>query len=299
MAKTTRRDFMKHSILSASALATSSAWAGDAKGESAVDRIELGQTGIKVPHVAMGTGFNGYRRSSAQTRAGFKSFQKLVRHGFEQGLNFFDMADLYGSHPYMKIAMEGVPRDQLVYLSKIWYRGGEGFESTETAKPKVHRFLQELGTDYLDVCLIHCLGNANWTSELDLMREEMAELKEKGVVRAVGCSCHDFGALKVAAEDPWVDVIFARINPHAKSMDVREPERVKEVAATLKKARANGKAVVGMKIYGAGKLVEKEQRDESLRFVWGNGLVDAMTIGFEKPEQVNDTIDHLTQVLKA
>ncbi len=299
MAKTTRRDFMKHSILSASALATSSVWAGDAKGGSAVERVELGQTGIKVPRVAMGTGLNGYRRSSAQTRAGFKSFQKLIRHGFEQGLNFFDMADLYGSHPYMKMTMEGVPRDQLVYLTKIWYRGGEGFESTETAKPKVYRFLQELGTDYLDVCLIHCLGNANWTSELDLMREEMSELKEKGVVRSVGCSCHDFGALKVAAEDPWVDVIFARINPHAKSMDVREPERVKEVAATLKKARANGKAVVGMKIYGAGKLVEKEQRDESLRFVWGNGLVDAMTIGFEKIEQVNDTIDHLTQVLKA
>jgi hypothetical protein len=112
-------------------------------------------------------------------------------------------------------------------------------------------------------------------------------------------SCHDLGALKVAANEPWVDVIFSRINPGAKSMDVETPARVPEVAETLKTARRNGKFVVGMKIFGAGELVAQEQRDASLRYVWGNKLVDAMTIGFEKPPQVDDTINHLNRVMRS
>ena len=72
-----------------------------------------------------------------------------------------------------------------------------------------------------------------------------------------------------------------------------------EVAETLKTARRNGKFVVGMKIFGAGELVAQEQRDASLRYVWGNKLVDAMTIGFEKPAQVDDTINHLNRVLRS
>ena len=82
-------------------------------------------------------------------------------------------------------------------------------------------------------------------------------------------------------------------------MDVDTPNRVGEVADVLKGARKNGKFVVGMKIFGAGALVAREQRDESLRYVWGNGLVDAMTIGFESPAQVKDTVDHLGRVLRA
>ena len=128
------------------------------------------------------------------------------------------------------------------------------------------------------------------------MGDERSQLKEQGKVRAVGCSCHNLDALKIAAENPWVDVIFTRINNMGKIMDDPNPDTV---AAVLKKARANGKAVVGMKIYGAGNLVKPEERDASLRFVWGNHLVDAMTIGFEKSEQILDTVDHLTKVLRA
>jgi len=294
---TTRRDFIKQSIAGAGAMAAVPAWAESAP--SAIDRVELGKTGIKVSRIAMGTGMHGYKRSSAQTRQGLENFKKLVRHGYESGLNFFDMADLYGSHTFVRHSMAGVPRENLVYMSKIWFRGGEGFEATLAAKPKVERFLQELNTDYLDICLIHCLGSANWPDELKELRDGMSELKEKGKVRAGGCSCHDFGALKVAADDPWVDVLLARINPKAFSMDVDKPEKVKDVADVLKKARANGKVVLGMKIFGEGRMTELADRVESMKFSWGNQLIDAMTIGFEKPEQITETIEQLTKVLRA
>lgn len=74
---------------------------------------------------------------------------------------------------------------------------------------------------------------------------------------------------------------------------------VEEVAPVLKQARANGKVILGMKIFGAGKLTGPEQKDASLKFVWRNDLVDAVTIGMLSPQQVDDTIERMNKVLKA
>lgn len=299
MDRINRRRFLERTITGAGSLALTPVLAGSrsfAGSRSATDRIELGHTGIKVSRVAIGTGFNGGNRQSNQTRAGQESFTRLMREGFEDGLNFYDMADLYGSHKFMRPFLKEVPRDRVVLLSKIWFTDSGIMEATDRAIPSVERFLGELDTDALDLCLIHCVTTPTWPSELNRMRDELSQLKEKGLVRAVGCSCHGFEALRTAAEHPWVDVIFARINNRGNSMDVPDPDAVAKV---LKTARSNGKAVVGMKIYGAGSLTESEQRDSSLRFVWGNDLVDAMTVGFEKPEQIKDTIGHLNRVLKA
>src|SRR5690606_15917791 len=101
---------------------------------------------------------------------------------------------------------------------------------------------------------------------------------------------------RVAAEDPWVDVIFARINPGKKRMD--EDASVEEVANTLRLARANGKGVVGMKIYGAGEWNSEEQRRQSLKYALEGGLVDAMTIGSLSPEQFDDTVRNTESVLR-
>lgn len=273
-------------------------WSGTllAARRQAIDQVPLGSSGILASRIAMGTGFNGGNRSSNQVRMGREGFHRLMRSGFDQGLNFYDMADLYGSHSYMRDVVREIGRDKLILLSKIWFAPGEGMEPTDRAVPSVDRFRSELGVDHLDVCLIHCVVSAQWPQQLSRMRDELSELKQKGIVRAVGVSCHDFGALKVAAADPWVDVIFARINNRGRSMDVPDPE---EVAAVLKQARANGKGVVGMKIYGAGALVEERQREESLNYVWTRELVNAMTIGFESTDQIEDTVTRLDRVFAA
>ena len=123
----------------------------------------------------------------------------------------------------------------------------------------------------------------------------MSELKDRKVVRAVGVSCHDLGALKVAAEHPWVDVIFARIN-HIGGDEYSCDASARVVAAVLKTARTNGKAVVGMKIFGAGKLVKPEEKAASLKYVFTNELVDAITVGMLTPEEVDDTLKYMAQV---
>lgn len=259
---------------------------------SAADRVELGTTGIRVSRIAMGTGFRGWQRASNQTRLGQDGFTRLMRHGFDEGINFYDLADLYGSHLHMRNTLKEIPRDEIVLLSKIWLVSGEGMEVEDSARLSVERFRQELGVDMIDIVLLHCVTNSRWTQHRARLMEEIDELKEREMIRATGVSCHDKGALEIAADSPWVDVIFARINNRQKAMD-GTPE---EISAILKRARANGKAIVGMKIYGAGTLTAREDRDASLRYVWGEQLIDAMTIGFEKTEQVTDTVEHLRRV---
>jgi predicted aldo/keto reductase-like oxidoreductase len=264
---------------------------------SATAIVTLGKTGIKTSRLAQGTGYNGTGRSSEHTRLGMKAFTKLIRHSLDQGICFMDMADLYGSHQYVRAALEGVPRDRYTLLSKIWTRKEYWNSPSGGAKEEVNRFRRELNTDVVDICLMHCMTSANWPKENERVCDELVELREQGKVRAVGVSCHDLGALKVAATHPWTDVVLARINNVGKSaaMDAS----VEEVVPVLRQAKANGKVVLGMKIFGAGKLVAPEAKDASLKFVIENNLVDAMTVGMLSTEQVDDTIMRLNKALKA
>lgn len=300
MQRLTRRHFVKSSLAGAGLLATApsllrgeeTAAAASYKG---TDIVPLGKTGIKVSRLAQGTGFNGYNHSSAQTRAGKESFDRLLHHGLDEGIRFIDMADLYGSHPFVKDVVKGLPRDKYTLLTKIWPRKADWCSPSGGAKKELDRYRQELNVDQIEVCLIHCMQNDQWPTEFERVRDELSELKDKNVIRAVGVSCHDFGALKVASEHPWVDVIFSRIN-NMGGKKYSCDASAEELAVVLKNARKNGKAVVGMKIFGAGKLVTPEQKAASLKFVFTNGLVDAITIGMMKPEEVDDSLKHMEQV---
>jgi len=298
-----RRRFITAALAGAGVVAARPGWlaqpvARAAGGKrAATDIVTLGKTGIKTTRLAQGTGWNGTGRSSAHTRLGEKTFDALIHHGLDGGVRFLDMADLYGSHPYVRHALDTRTRDNLVMLSKIWPRSAYWNSASGGAIEEVNRFRKELKIDALDICLIHCMTNSNWPQEYKRIRDELDEMKEKGAVKAVGVSCHDFGALKVACSHPWVDVVLARINNVGTSayMDA-SPE---EVAPVLKQARANGKVIIGMKIFGAGRLTSPEQKDASLKYVFENELVDAITVGMMAPGEVDDTLMRMNKALSA
>ena len=300
MRECSRRQFLKTSLTGAGVLITAPSLVShaDTSAFKGSDIVSLGRTGIKVSRLAQGTGFNGFSRSSEHTRQGKDKFDRLVRRSLDEGITFLDMADLYGSHPFVKDVIKGLPRNKYALLSKIWPRKEDWVTPSGGAKEEIDRFRQELGVDMIDVCLIHCMMNDKWATEYEHIRDGLSELKQKGAVRAVGVSCHDFGALKVAAAHPWVDVILARIN-HKGGDEYSCDAPAEEVAAVLKTARKNGKAVVGMKIFGAGKLVKPEEKDASLKYVFTNGLVDAITVGMLKPDEVDDTLKRMAAVRAA
>jgi aryl-alcohol dehydrogenase-like predicted oxidoreductase len=252
--------------------------------------VELGRTGIKTSRLALGTGTSGGGHESNQTRLGMTKLVDLMHHAYDRGIRLFDMADLYGSHAYFREAQKTMPRDKLTVLTKVWWRGdgpADGTDRPERGKivrSTIDRFRQELGTDYLDIVLLHCLMQPGWDQHMQPYMDALSDLKQQGRIRALGCSCHDLGALKTAAASPWVDVILARINPQGVAMDAGPDE----VVPVLRTARENGKAVIGMKIFGDGRLVDR--REECIKYAQELGCLDAMTIGFRTPDEIDDVL---------
>lgn len=245
---------------------------------SASDTVTLGLTGIKTSRLAMGTGTVGTGHHSHQTALGIKGLSDLLLNGYDHGLRFFDAADSYGSHPHVAEALKHVPRDKVTVLTKTWAR------DPATARADLDRFRRELGTDYLDICLMHCLTESDWTERYKGVMDVFSEAKEKGTIRAHGCSCHSIEALRAAAKSPWVEVDLARINPIGASMDA-DPGTV---VGVLKEMKAAGKAVVGMKILGQGDL--RNRQDEAIKYALSLGLLDAFTIGAENKAEQEDLI---------
>jgi len=287
-----RREFL--TTLLAGATLGQRAWAQAAE-RSPTERVPLGKTGLKASLVGLGTGMRGWMRQSNHTRMGQEAFTSLVRHAYDHGINLFDTADLYGSHTFLRDALKGIPRDQVVIQTKIWWQPKGLPEQVTDAKAAVERFRQELGTDYLDIVLLHCTTAASWPSDLRPMVDGLAEAKAKGLIRAHGASCHSLAALKASADSKWVDVQFARVNHKGTKMDGK-PE---DIAALLRAMRADGKAVIGMKIFSEGQFQTPEDREASLRFVLGQNCVDSMIIGFEKPEQIDETLRQMAAIRMA
>jgi predicted aldo/keto reductase-like oxidoreductase len=274
----------------AAGAAEGTAGAAHTRLKSGADQVVLGRTGIKTSLVGMGTGSNGVQQSSNQVRLGEAKFTNLVRHAFDNGVTYFDAADQYGSHIYLRQALKGIPRDKLFLQTKT------RATTAEMARFDIQRLRWELGVDYLDTLLMHCMTKGSWPADMRPVMDALSEAKEKKWVRAVGVSCHGMAPLKAAVGCDWVEVDLARINPvggNAGRMD-GSPE---EVAACLKEMHAQGKGILGMKILAEGTLKTPEKQVESLRFVLGLGCVNAMVIGFEKPEQVNQIMSLVEKVL--
>jgi len=250
----------------------------------AADMVTLGSTGIKTSRLACGTGTVGSGHHSHQTALGIQGLSDLLLQGYDHGLRFFDTADSYGSHPHVAAALKQVPRDKVTVLTKSWSRDGNGIRAD------LDRFRKELGTDYLDICLMHCLTEGDWTDRYRSAMDALEEARQKGIIRAHGCSCHSIEALRAAAKSDWVQVDLARVNPIGSHMDA-DPDTVVSV---LREMKARGKAVIGMKILGQGDMRSKV--DEALHYALSLGMLDAFTIGAESRSEQLDLINRIGSV---
>lgn len=253
---------------------------------------------IKCSRIGYGTGMRGSNRVSDTVRAGWAKSIELLRFAYDNGIRFFDCADLYGTHAIVAEALKGKPRDSYTVVSKIWLHGG-GLPEKERLSPEetVPRFLRELGTDYIDVLQIHCMMNNNWTTQFAAAMESMEKLKKQGKIRAHGISSHLTAATKLAAETPWCDTVHIRINSEGMNMDGPQNDaeaRVKEGVAAAEAAHKAGKGIIAMKVLGEGKMSDKpDLRKKSAAFVSKLDCVDVMIVGFTEKEHITEFIENV------
>jgi aryl-alcohol dehydrogenase-like predicted oxidoreductase len=243
-----------------------------------MDYVDFAKTGLRVSRLSIGTGTHGWGHRSEQTALGLDGLADLLRLSYDRGINFWDAADQYGSHPHIARALQGIDRDTVVIATKTMSR------TARTVTQDVERFLREIGTDVVDIVLLHFVTQHDWPRRYQGAMDALARAKSQGKVRAVGVSCHGVGALRTAAETDWAEVVLARINFAGESMD-GHPD---DVVPVLKKLHASGKAVYGMKVLGCGKLAKDARA--AIEYVLQLGTVYAVTIGISRREHLDENV---------
>ena len=245
-----------------------------------MEKTELGLTGLQVSPLCFGTGTNGWRGRSNQGDLGIDKLAHLLRFAHERGVTFWDTADQYGTHPHVAAALKGVDRETTTLTTKTVST------DPEDVRGDVERYLHELGTDYIDILLFHCLTDPRWPEKMQGAMEVLSAFKEEGKIRAAGVSCHNFGAFATAAETDWVDVVLARINYAGDNMD----ETPEKVAPLIAKMAAAGKGIYGMKVLGGGNKLT-ENPGKGIRFTCGLTGIHAIVIGMMSEEEIRQNVD--------
>ena len=262
------------------------------------ETVELGKTGIKTTRLSMGTGMMGGNRQSNITRMGYETAVKLFRDVYDRGVRHYDLADNYGSHNFAGEALKIHPRSDYTLLTKLWHLRGrnipEGFKPGAETEDEVMRFLKEMQTDYIDTLQLHYITSPNWNTELSDYLTAFDKLKQRGIIRSHGISCHSLAAIETAIDEPWVDVVHVRINPYG----VHTDDTVDKVEPVVKRLHQAGKGVIAMKVLGQGELTDDEQKDECFRYVLQLGALDVLTIGIDRISDIEDNEIRIRKVSK-
>lgn len=282
-----RRDFIRSSLLAGAPLAAvqrrlfggPTGYTENPTRRYAYDKVTLGPDGLRPSRLAMGTGTSGFRGASNQTRKlGVQGLTDLYRFGADNGLTFWDTADAYGSHPHLRNALQHIPREQVVIMTKSTSKTANGM------RDDIERFRRELDTDYIDLLLLHAVREEDWPVQRRGAMDVIDEYRQKGIVKSRGISCHSLPALRQVHKQEFIDVDLARVNAIGARMDADPATVIEELC----KIKAAGKGVIGMKILGEGVL--RNRVGEALQHALALDCIDCFTIGAENRSELADLI---------
>lgn len=245
-----------------------------------VPRRTLGKTGLEVSIVGLGGARVGTLRDEAVAL-------RTIRHCYEAGVNYFDSAaaGAYGlSQRRYGIALEGVPRDRLIYGTKTRHR------TFAHAELDLNQSLAGLKTDYLDLYQIH---NVMHLEDIDFVfgprgvMEMIEKARRDGKVRYVGFTGHmDPRVLvKMLGAYDWDTILM----PLSVTDGANQTLSFEKTA--LPPAVKQGVGVFAMKTTGIGVLHEQgiSSLAENLNYVWSLPVATAI-LGCTSPAQVDEDI---------
>ena len=149
--------------------------------------VKLGDTDIEVSRLCVGCMSFGKAGTMHDWTVDEAETEKIVKHALGLGLNFFDTANCYSdgtSEEYLGRALrKNVARDQVVIASKVFYN--DGHLSKKAIAREIDGTLKRLGTDYLDLYIIH---RFDYDTPIEETMEALNALVKSGKVRALGAS---------------------------------------------------------------------------------------------------------------
>lgn len=152
-----------------------------------MEYTRLGNTDIEISKLCVGCMSFGKAGTMHDWTLNEEDSEKMIRHALDLGINFFDTANGYSagtSEEYLGKALKrNVARDRVVIASKVYFN--EGRLSREAIFREIDGSLLRLGTDYLDLYIIH---RFDYDTPMEETMEALNDLVKTGKVRAIGAS---------------------------------------------------------------------------------------------------------------
>lgn len=243
-----------------------------------IARVPLGKTGLTVSRLTLGTGTTGFNCQSAQSRMPVAEYAALLRRAHALGVTFWDTSDDYGTYPHVRAGLQGLARSEVVLASKTWALSGPD------ARKSVEEALCELGTDYVDVFLMHEVDSPEEFGRRTEALLELHRCKEEGLVRAVGLSTHAILTLEAVVAHPLVEVVMTNYNKANLHMDAN----LRDYGKALEEARAAGQGTYVMKTLAEGKL--SHDVEDALRFNLSKPWIDSVTVGVRFAHELEELV---------
>lgn len=243
-----------------------------------MEYVNLGHTDIRVSRLCVGCMSFGKAGTMHDWTLDEEKSAEVIHHALDLGINFFDTANGYSagtSAEYLGKALKGyIPRDRVVIASKVYFNPGR--LSKEAVHREIDGTLKRLGTDYLDLYIIH---RFDYETPMEETMEALNDLVKAGKVRAIGASAmygYQFYNMQLIARDHgWAR--FETMENHYNLL-YREDER--ELIPICKQM---GVSLMPYSPLAAGHLARPTWKSDSLR-----GRTDRVAMGKYDNYEAND-----------
>lgn len=251
---------------------------------------KLGNTEIEVSRLCVGCMSFGKAGTMHDWTLDEKESEKMIHHALDLGINFFDTANGYSegtSEEYLgKALKKNTSRDKVIIASKVYFN--EGRLSRKAILREIDGTLKRLGTDYLDLYIIH---RFDYDTPIEETMEALHDLVKMGKVRALGASAmygYQFYNMQLVARDHgWTP--FSTMENHYNLL-YREDER--ELIPICKQMNVS---LMPYSPLAAGHLARPQWESSSLR-----GRTDRVAMGkYDRMEEqdmhIVDRVHHLAE----
>ncbi len=238
-------------------------------------KVILGNTNIEVSRLCFGS----LTMTPFQANLSIEQGAYLIEYGFERGINFLDTAEIYENYAYIKQSLKGIRREDYVIASKTYAY------TVEMAEASLEKALKEIGTDYIDLFLLHEQESIHTIKGHFEAIEYFIKAKEKGKIRAIGISTHKIAAARAVKEIPEIEVIHPIVNK--KGLGINDGS-IYEMLKELNNLHHMGKGIYAMKPLGGGHLIS--ELESSFNFVKNVPYIDSIAIGLQSTDEIDSNI---------
>ena len=232
--------------------------------------VRMSKSNLEVSELCFGTLTLGTFQANLSPEEGAKA----IRKSLELGVNFIDTAQSYGTYKHVRKALEGWKSD-IIIASKSHER------TYESMRIAVENALKEMSLERISIFHLHLIKSKQDFLERQETLECLIDMKEKGIIQAIGISAHSAEGVNAILDCDDIDVVFPIINKKGFGI---VSGTLDDMLQAIRSAKAKGKDLYAMKPLGGGHLID--EIPEAINYIRELDLFDSISVGMKTPDEV-------------